>query len=90
MTLDKLKTLISDHDLTYSFSDDSMEYEKGNRESKAITRAFKTMAHEDKVKIIDHWNETVTKKLKYNVHDMFMWDKDWMLENITHEETDDE
>tara|TARA_Y100000310_G_C20616088_1_gene780703 strand:+ start:374 stop:628 length:255 start_codon:yes stop_codon:yes gene_type:complete len=81
MTLDRLKTLITDHDLTFTFADSGIEYERGNRESKAITRAFKTLSREDKIIIIDHWNETVSKKLKANVHDMFMWDKDWVLEN---------
>jgi len=76
MTLDELKKRITDHDLTFSFSDDSMVFEKGNRESKAITRAFKTLAHEDKVTIIDHWNETVSKKIRASDHDMFVWEKE--------------
>jgi hypothetical protein len=82
MTLAELKTLITDHDLTYSFSDSGVEYERGNWEHKVITNTFDKLSREDKITIIDHWNETVSKKLKANVHDMFMWDKDWMLENI--------
>jgi len=73
MTLDELKTLISEHDLTYSFSCSSMVYEAGDREYKVITRAFKTLDRKDKLKIIEHWNDTVNEKLIDDVSEDFEW-----------------
>ena len=76
MTLNKLKTLITDHDLTFSFSDDYRVWEKGNREYIAIMRQFKMLSVEDRNKIVDHWNETVRKKIRASGHDMFVWEKE--------------
>ena len=77
MTLDELKTLITDHNLTYElFSNDYMTWEKGNQEYKVIKIHYELLtSNEDKEKIIDHWNLTVKEKVNSDMHDMFIWEK---------------
>jgi len=76
MTLVEIKKLITDHDLTYSFSDSGVSYERGDREYKVIKNAIATLTREDKATIIDHWNKTVGEKLIEDVRKEFEWSKE--------------
>ena len=77
MTLDELKTLITDHNLTYEiFSNDYIAWEKGDQEYKVIKMYYELLtSNEDKEKIIDHWNLTVKEEVNSDMHDMFIWEK---------------
>ena len=76
MTLVEIKKLITDHDLTYSFSDSGVSYERGDREYKVITRAIATLTREDRETIIDHWNQEVSRKVVKDVRKVFEWSKE--------------
>ena len=76
MTLVEIKKLITDHDLTYSFSDSGVSYERGDREYKVIKNVIATLTREDKAAIIDHWNKTVGEKLIEDVRKDFEWSKE--------------
>lgn len=76
MTLVEIKKLITDHDLTYSFSDSGVSYERGDREYKVIKNAIATLTREDKAAIIDHWNQEVSRKLVEDVRKDFEWSKE--------------
>ena len=73
MTLAELKKRITNHDLTYVYADSGIEYERGNREYKAIMRAFKELDSDDKATIIDHWNKNVSENLVEDVRKDFEW-----------------
>ena len=73
MTLVDIKKLITDHDLTYSFSDSGVSYERGDREYKLIKKEFAALSDEDQLTIIDHWNKTVSETLVEDVRKDFEW-----------------
>lgn len=68
--LEKFKTLVKNHDLTFGYSDDGSVYRRGSESLGEIKRIASTLPREEVVRI---WNEVVDSKLAVGFRETFYW-----------------
>jgi hypothetical protein len=70
MNLADFETMVTNHDLTYSYSDDGEVYRRGQRRYDEIRKAAETLPREDVERI---WNAVVDTKVIEAVRSQFYW-----------------
>lgn len=70
MSIKQFKDMVSNHDLTYSYSDDGAVWRRGQAAKDAIVALAKTLDREICVEI---WNAKVDKTLSPDFRAPFYW-----------------
>ena len=67
-TVEEFKQLISQHDITYDFSDDDRVYQRGRRQKQKILELAKQIPEAK-----DLWNAEIDKRLSLNMRQPYYW-----------------
>jgi hypothetical protein len=68
--IEKFKTMVKNHDLTFSYSDDGEVYRRGSESLSKIKKIAETLPREEVVRV---WNEIVDGKLAVGFRETFYW-----------------
>lgn len=70
ITLDEFAQMVSQHDLTFQYSDDNYMWERGRKELADIRAFAEFLPRADVVRI---WNAEVDRKMAEGYRDQFYW-----------------